>query len=513
MTLSHKARSALLSATLLLPGLGFGGVALAGDSSQAWPTTGWRTSTPEEQGMDSAGLAKLVEYGAANAFESLLIIRHGTIVAEAYYAPFRAGVKHLINSSTKSVIGTLIAIALKEAALDSTSHRVMDFFSDRTVLNLDDNKKAITIQNLLDMASGLRWIDFYDFQGMRASADWQQFVLDEPMAKRPGATYNYNSGNTQLLSAVLTKLTGESALDYARKRLFEPLGISDILWQSGQQGISNGGNGLSMLPRDMAKLGYLYLRNGVWGGKEIIPSSWIDEIRHASVVTDVPNLRYGNLFWVAPDKDVYLAEGYHGQRIFVMPRLDIVVVTTGAGEPAPLDDPIAGEIDMVAAAVKSDAPLPPNAAAQALLANRVQDAATEKPSPVGDMPDIANTISGKVYRFPDNPLRLSTFCLNLVGPNPSYAYETKTGRADAPVRRFEGPIGLDGVYRTGASSRQGITAAKGAWSYDGSFVAQFRELGNDDLRRAIFSFENKTVHLTFAPHRGSDVELYGEADD
>src|SRR6516162_6539076 len=109
--------------------------------------------------MDSTTLANLIGFGATHELESLLVIRHGTIIAEAYYAPFRTGVKHRINSATKSIIGTLIAIALREGLLDSLDHRAMDFFSDRTIAYLDDNKKAITIQNLLDMTSGLDWTE------------------------------------------------------------------------------------------------------------------------------------------------------------------------------------------------------------------------------------------------------------------------------------------------------------------------------------------------------------------
>ena len=136
----------------------------------------------------------------------------------------------------------------------------MDFFSDRTIVNLDDNKKAITIQNLLDMTSGL---DSTEPLGegpprsmidMEHSADWEQFVLDRPMATKPGAAFNYNSGNPRL-SAILTKLTGQSAVDYARKRLFEPLGISDVFWRSDPRGVSIGGYGLFLQPRDMAKFG------------------------------------------------------------------------------------------------------------------------------------------------------------------------------------------------------------------------------------------------------------------
>jgi CubicO group peptidase (beta-lactamase class C family) len=516
MSLPKKMRSALLIAALLLPGRALCELVQANDSSQAWPTKEWRTSTPEEQGMDSTTLANLIDFGATHELESLLVIRHGTIVAEAYYAPFRAGVKHRINSATKSVIGTLIAIALKEGLLDGLDHRVMDFFSDRTIANLDDNKKAITIQNLLDMTSGLDWTEPLGGGGrpqsmiaMEQSADWEQFVLDRPMATEPGAAFNYDSGNPQLLSAILTRLTGQSALDYARKRLFGPLGISDVLWRSDPHGVSIGGYGLFLQPRDMAKFGYLYLHNGVWEGDQIIPPSWIDRIRHASVPMNLMNLRYENLFWVAPDSNVYFANGYHGQRIFVMPALDIVAVATGTGHSASSGK----EIEMIADAVKSDAPLPPDAGAQSLLASRIQEAATEKPLLVGETPEIAKAISGKLYRFPENSLRLSTLSLNFVGPNPSYAYELETGRPDAPVERFEGPIGLDGVYRAGVPTNRGITVAKGAWSYDKSFVVQFQELGGDNLRSAFLSFKGRGVDLVFVPEDGPSIKLHGEAAD
>ncbi len=250
MSLPEMMRSAVLTAALLLPCQALCEWAHANESFQAWPTKEWRTSTPEEQGMGSAALAKLVDYGATHELESMLIVRHGAIVAEAYYAPFRAGVKHRMNSATKSVIGTLVAIALKEGCLSSTDQRAVDFFADRTIANLDDRKRAITIQNLLDMTSGLSWTEPLgdgrpqSMIAMERSADWTQFVLDQPMTAGPGTTFNYSSGNPHLLSAILTKATGESALDYARERLFGPLGISDVFWRQDPQGLSIGGFGL-----------------------------------------------------------------------------------------------------------------------------------------------------------------------------------------------------------------------------------------------------------------------------
>ncbi len=516
MTFVAILRSSLALAALLLFGLVRTDRAEAASVGPPWPTKEWRTSAPEDQGMDSAALAKLVDFGATHGLESVLIVRRGTIVLEAYYAPFRAGVKHRVNSVTKSVIGTLVAIALKERRLDSPDQRVVDFFADRTIANVDERKTAITIQNLLDMTSGLSWTEPLD-QGqpqslvaMERSPDWVQFVLDQPMAAGPGTKFNYSSGNTHLLSAILAKATGESALDYARQRLFGPLGISNVFWRRDPQGNPIGGYGLFLQPRDMAKLGYLYLHNGVWDGTQIVPPEWIDRVRHATIPMGIANLRYANLFWVDSGRDAYFANGFHGQRIFVMPTQDIVAVVTATSHSAASGV----EIGMIADAVKSDGPIAPDVAAQSLLASRVQEAATEKLLAVGPAPEIARAISGKVYRFSDNPFGLDSLTLTLAGPNPSFAYALKPARPDAPAERFEGPIGLDGRYRTGPPRPdRTIPAAKGGWSYDGSFVIEFEDIGGDNLRRAILTFKDNTVDLTVMPGDGRGVEIHGETRD
>ena len=193
--------------------------------------------------MSSERLARLVEFGAFNDMDSVLVTRHGRIVLEATYAPFRAGLKHRVYSVTKSVISTLVGMALGDGLLDSTDRRVVDFFADRTIANLDDAKKAITVQHLLDMTSGLAWQEGLNggaesFIAMERSPDWQQFILDQPMATPPGTRFYYSTGNSHLLSAILSKVTGRSTLDYARERLFGPLGIDDVLWRVDPQGVS-----------------------------------------------------------------------------------------------------------------------------------------------------------------------------------------------------------------------------------------------------------------------------------
>jgi CubicO group peptidase (beta-lactamase class C family) len=351
-----------------------------------WPTKEWQTSTPEEQGMDSTALARLIEFGTSRSFDSLLIVRHGRIVLDAYYAPYSADIPHAINSATKAVIGTLTAIAYKDGLLDSLDHRVLDFFGDRTLAEVDDKKNAITVQNLLDMTSGIDWREPLNgppdsLIEMRRSPDWIKFILDRPMSNAPGDTFNYNSGNSQLLSAIITRLTGMDARDYAKAKLFAPLGISTANWLRDPQLLAIGGFGLAMLPRDMAKIGYLYLRNGEWEDKRLLPPAWIDKVSHATVDMKrplEPDLRYSNSFWALPNKQVYMAVGYHCQLIMVFPELDIVAVTTARDF-----CPFSKLADYISGAVKSETALPPDPAGANLLTTAICNVSADKPAEAG----------------------------------------------------------------------------------------------------------------------------------
>jgi CubicO group peptidase (beta-lactamase class C family) len=233
-----KIRSAVSRAALGLLALAASAFSYAAfaqnGAAPVWPTQQWQTSTPEEQGMDSMALANLLDFGKTRSLDSLLLVRHGRIVLDAYYAPYTSDIPHRINSSTKAVIGTLVAMAHKDGLLDSFDHPVLDFFADRTIAGVDDKKKAITVQHLLDMTSGIDWKEPLDGRPdsmieMSRQRDWIKFILDRPMASAPGEVFNYNSGGTHLLSGIITKLTGMSAADYAKARLFGPLGINVAL--------------------------------------------------------------------------------------------------------------------------------------------------------------------------------------------------------------------------------------------------------------------------------------------
>jgi CubicO group peptidase (beta-lactamase class C family) len=501
-------------AITLLFAASIGGAALAqGGTASIWPTKEWQTSTPEEQGMDSAALARLVDFGTTVSLDSLLIVRHGKIVLDAYYAPYTADLPHVINSSTKAVIGTLTAMAIKDGLLDHADHRMLDFFADRSIANLDDKKKSITLQNLLDMTSGLDWREPFDGRpesviDMERSPDWIKFILDRPTARAPGDIFNYNSGNPHLLSAILTKVTGLSAEDYAKARLFGPLGISTWNWRRDPQGISTGGYGLALQPRDMAKIGYLYLRHGEWEDKQLVPRDWVERASHATVNMNAsfdPTLRYSNFFWALPNKHVYMATGYHCQLIMVFPDLDIVAVPTARNF-----CPFNRMADAIAGAVTSDAALPGDLAGTNLLANAIRNISSEKATPIGVASEMATAISGKTYNFPANALNVKSVSLTFDERQARYDLQLYARDPAQPPLKSSGPIGLDGLYRKGEPAAFGITALKGNWLNGSTFVIEQLTIGaGQEAQKWTLSFDGDRLHLRGKNRDGRDVFVDG----
>jgi CubicO group peptidase (beta-lactamase class C family) len=338
-----------------------------------WPTSGWQTSPPEAQGIDATVLADTLEQIRARHIpvNSLLIERHGKIVLDSYFYPFADNRTHNVYSVTKSVTSMLVGIAMADHHLADLNAPV---YSLLPVQASDDPRKAhLTLAHLLSMTSGLDCRPQGGaslLQQMLKSQHLAAYMLNRPSDAEPGTVFDYCGGNSEVVSAVLTQSTGASALDLARQELFSPLGITNVSWPTDRDGVSHGWGDLELQPRDMAKLGYLWLHNGRWEDRQVIPADYLAQAltRHISVQ---PGIDYGYGMWLYPGHTPidFEANGTGGQRITVIPGLDMVEVTTGNA----LD---ANDIaQLIAAAPKSDQPLPPNSQADARLAGLVADAA------------------------------------------------------------------------------------------------------------------------------------------
>ena len=469
----------------------------AAAQQEEWPTHGWRLSSPEAQGMDSKVLAEA--FGEIRrrqiSIHSLTIVRNGYLVLDAYFWPFQDNLLHDTASVTKSVTSTLVGVAIGQHGLSSVTQPVTAVLGAPSIANLDSRKKRLTVEHLLTMTSGL---DCHHEQGeitltqMRESPDWIGFMLDLPMVAEPGDVYEYCSGGMHLLSGIITKATGVSALDFARRTLFAPLGIGDSAWPSDAQGISHGWGDLHLQPRDMAKIGYLWLRGGQWENRQVVPADWMRAaVQVHSHPGSGPGPGYGYGLWIYPDRSPPIFEGLGrgGQRISVVPAKNLVVVFTG-GEFEP------GDIgQFIGRAIKSDRALPKNSAGSARLATAVR-AATEPPAarPVATAPTQAKVISGRTYALDANPFDLRSFSLTFSGGATAQLQLELVDRLDSPR-----PVGLDGVPRVSPDGRFGLpVAVSGAWESDSTFVLDYNEVGNITNRRFRLTFvdEGASVELT-----------------
>jgi CubicO group peptidase (beta-lactamase class C family) len=297
-----------------------------------WPTLNWPTSLPQDQGIDPNGLAHAAERAQKMNLHSLLVIRNGVLVSETYFAGNDANTRHELYSVTKSFTATLVGIANDQGSIPSIDAKLTDVFRGIQPQNNDTNKSSITLRNMLTMTSGLDWQEGDDiYRALYQSPDWVQYVMNIPMHDAPGSIFNYCSGCSHVLSAVVQQSVGVNTREFANANLFIPLGITNYRWDTDAQGIPIGGWGLQLTPRDMAKLGYLYLHNGLWDGKQIVSSNWIAAATRTQVETG-GDWGYGYQWWIDTAHKAYAARGRYGQLIYVVPDLDLIVVSTAAAE-------------------------------------------------------------------------------------------------------------------------------------------------------------------------------------
>ena len=272
----------------------------------------------------------------------LLIARNGVLVYEEYFRGARRDGLHQVYSVTKSITSALVGMAVAEGRIASVQTSLLDFFPayKAGLENQSDRKNRIALEDVLNMQAGFQWDEWstpYSSPDnptaqLARSADWMKFMLDLPVTSEPGTRFTYNSGATMLLSGVLRQATGSIPETYAREKLFEPLGIGAYSWREGPGGVTNTGWGLFLTPRDMARFGHLYLMNGLWGERRLISPEWIDVFREPASMLNA-GTGYTYQWWLMPSPDdaqrfIPYADGYGGQYIFVIPSLDLVVVST-----------------------------------------------------------------------------------------------------------------------------------------------------------------------------------------
>ncbi len=266
---------------------------------------------------------------------SLLVSIDGVLVEERYFHGTRSSDWANLKSASKSVISMLVGIALDQGYLESVGDTIGKFFPEYLGGTDDPARKAITIEDLLTMRSGLQSTSNRNYGRWVQSSNWVRHVLTRPMVDVPGGRMIYSTGSSHILSAVLTKATGMSTLDFARRYLAKPLGISIRPWLRDPQGIYFGGNEMHLTPRAMLEIGELYLSRGQVGEDQVVSERWIQESLVPRTQSRRSRREYGYGWWIRrlAGHQVYYAWGYGGQFIFVVPDLSLVVVTTSSPSP------------------------------------------------------------------------------------------------------------------------------------------------------------------------------------
>jgi CubicO group peptidase (beta-lactamase class C family) len=329
-------------------GLGVLALACGGDSGTGPAATAdlgeeWQTASPASQGLDPAGISGAVAHAQTlPRLLSLLVVRNGVLVVEEYFNGNRADSLNDVRSVTKSVVSTLVGLALHKRLLPDLGGRLDEYLDPVYVDGLAAAKRAITFRDLITMSGGLEWHESdgvlplnIEYNGWITSADPVAYLLARGLVAAPGTTFNYNSAGTHLMSVMLASAVGGNLRTFARPELFDKLGVKGGLWEVFPDGTANGGAGLRLRPRDFAKIGALWLQRGETGRERLLDPEYIDAATAARFefgdgLPPLSSYGYGYSWWIArtPHGNGFFAWGFGGQFIFVVPSKSVVVVVT-----------------------------------------------------------------------------------------------------------------------------------------------------------------------------------------
>jgi CubicO group peptidase (beta-lactamase class C family) len=429
-------------------------------------------SSPEAQGISSAAILAFIETADAeiDAMNSFMLLRHGHVVAEGWWAPYTADSPHVLFSLSKSFTSTAVGMAVAEGKL-SIDDPVLDFFPEDAPADPSANLKAMRVRDLLTMSAGHQ-----TEVALGPDRSWTQAFLAHPVPHKPGAHFLYNTPATYMQSAIVQKVTGEKLLDYLRPRLFEPLGIQHPTWGESPQGITLGGYGLSVTTEDIARFGLVYVQNGQWQGRQLLPASWV-QMATARQTSNGSNPQsdweqgYGFQFWRCRH-GLYRGDGAFGQFCIVMPEQDAVVAITSGVRSMPAVMNLVWETILPAFQAS---PLTGDEPAHRKLKEKLAKLSLRLPAGAGSSPQSAS-VSGRRFVFPDNDRNIASLALEFGDSADTLVvhdgsedhrivcghgawHQGETGFVDAANRRLVG----SGRHRVAASA---------AWTNENTYTAK-----------------------------------------
>jgi CubicO group peptidase (beta-lactamase class C family) len=423
-------------------------------------------SSPEKQGISSAAILSFIEAAdeKIDTMNSFIMLRHGQVLAEGWWAPYESSAPHVLFSLSKSFTSTAVGLAIAEGKL-SLNDEVLKFFPQDAPVTPSANLKAMRVHDLLRMSAG------HQAEVQFGPNDiWTRAFLNHPVPFKPGTHFLYNTPATYMLSAIVQRVTGMTVLDYLRPRLMDPLGIQNPTWDKSPQGISLGGYGLSVRTEDIARFGQLYLQKGKWQGRQLVPADWVAgatsrQTSNGSNPASDWDQGYGYQFWRCRN-NVYRGDGAFGQYCIVMPDQDAVIaITSGIRNMQAVLDLI---WEKLLPAMKTS-PLPADKAAEGKLRQKMESLTVKSAEGKASSP-MAAAVSGKRFIFPENNRGIESAVLDFASGTTILTIKTRQGESRIPCGRGTWIKGKAG-FTNGLDSRSmpvtdHLSAATGAWASD-----------------------------------------------
>jgi CubicO group peptidase (beta-lactamase class C family) len=392
-------------------------------------------SKPETEGVSSTAIIQFLDAAAKSKteFHSFMLLRHGKVIAEGWWNPYRADLKHTLYSCSKSFTATAVGFAVTEKKV-SLNDKVISFFPNDLPDTVSAYLSELTVKDVLMMSDGQE--PDPTFAVASKDTNWIKGFLSTPILHEPGTQFLYNSLGTYMLSAIVEKATGQKTIDYLKPRLFDPLGIQGEDWEEDLQGVNTGGWGLRLKTEDMAKFAELFLQKGNWNGKQILPASWVEEASTMKIMQDpnAPQSKKDSSDWLQGycyqmwrcRHDAYRGDGAFGQFMIVMPGQDAALAITA--ETPDMQEEINLVWRYLLPAFKNEK-LPRDANAYAKLKEKIKSLAVAVPAKNSEA--LATTINGKNFTASANDLHLKNISFNF--SNDACNVKFQTDAATYPI--------------------------------------------------------------------------------
>jgi CubicO group peptidase (beta-lactamase class C family) len=468
-------------------------------------------STPEAQGVPSAVISRFFDAIKASGqeFHSVMIIRHGHVIAEGWWYPYSPTVRHDLYSLSKSFTGTAIGLAADEKLL-TIEDPVLSFFPNDKPATVSTNLASMKVKHLLSMSVGQEKDSILTLEATPPGERWEKTFLSLPVVYEPGLHFLYNSGASYMLSSIIRQVSGHSTHEFLGPRLYEPLGITGATWTENAEGNNMGASHLRIRTEDIARLGQLYLQEGRWGTKQILSKEWV-ELATKKEIENGKNdnswaYGYGYQFWMNPTGG-FRADGAYGQYSMVLPDKDIVVAITS--ESVDKAATMATVWDHLYPDIGEMSPLPPNAADHGQLQKELK-ALAFKPPFIKSRSSFAAAISGRKFILDSNPFNAKAVSFSFSGDRTTFRL-MEDGKPDIVITcgmkhwitRGNKKPSAHSLFSLRRIDFDSVVAASATWKDEHSLLLSFRfiETAHGDSLTCIFDGDKLRIQFLFSAAR------------